>query len=67
MRWRTFLPWNALGGICWSASISGSAYLVGHTAGGVFAAIGAALSVAIVLAVAHRFWRRRGDGGMPRR
>ena len=62
MRWRTFLPWNALGGICWSATISGIAYLVGRAAGGVFAAVGVALSAAVLLAFAHQLRRRRGNG-----
>ena len=62
MRWRTFLPWNALGGICWSASISGTAYLVGRAAGGVFAAIGVALAAASLLAVGHAVWRHRRNG-----
>ena len=30
MRWRTFLLWNALGGIAWAASIGIAAYLFGH-------------------------------------
>lgn len=57
MPWRTFLPWNALGGICWSASISGTAYLIGHATGGVFGAIGAALGAAVLLTFAG--WLRR--------
>ena len=61
MRSRTFLPWNSLGGACWSATISGTAYLIGQAAGGVFAAVGATLSTAVVLAVAHQIWCRRGD------
>ncbi len=58
MPWRSFLPWNALGGMCWAASISGTAYLIGHAAGSVFGAVGAALAAAIVLFLAARFWRR---------
>jgi undecaprenyl-diphosphatase len=30
MRWPTFLFWNALGGICWAASIALGVYFIGH-------------------------------------
>ena len=35
MRWRTFLLWNALGGIAWATTIGLAAYLLGHVAFGV--------------------------------
>lgn len=67
MPWRRFAPWNALGGVCWSASISGTASLIGHATGGLFAAIGAALGAAVLLRFAHRLWRRHREGAILRR
>jgi membrane-associated protein len=66
MRWRTFLLWNALGGIAWAASVGMAAYLLGHLAATIFKASGLA-GLAIVLAVAigagcwHLAHRRRRD------
>jgi len=40
VRWRTFLIWNALGGIAWAASVGLAAYLLGHAAGRIFATVG---------------------------
>ncbi len=36
MRWRTFLLWNALGGIAWAVSVGLAAYLLGHVAATIF-------------------------------
>lgn len=33
MRWRSFLQWNALGGIGWAVSVGTAAYLLGQAAG----------------------------------
>jgi membrane-associated protein len=64
MRWRSFVVWNALGGVCWATAIGLLAYFLGNSAGnvietfgiyGLVAAVGAVLS-AIVL---HRRARRR--------
>ena len=49
MPWRRFLPWNALGGMAWAASIALTAHTIGRAAGGVFAAVGAALGAALLL------------------
>jgi membrane protein DedA with SNARE-associated domain len=52
MRWRSFLVWNAAGGICWATGVGMLAYSVGHSANSalqIFAIIGL---VAFVLAVA---------------
>lgn len=59
MRWRTFLPWNALGAAAWAASIAVTAAAIGRAAGGVFGAIGAALGAALLVAVGVRVLRRR--------
>jgi membrane protein DedA with SNARE-associated domain len=57
MPWQRFLPWNALGGMAWAGSIAGTADLIGHAAGSVFAAIGAALGAAILLILGGLAWR----------
>ena len=64
MRWRSFLLWNALGGICWATVVGLVAYLLGRSAGnalqtfGLFG-LGAALLGLITAAVLHRRHRRR--------
>jgi undecaprenyl-diphosphatase len=63
MRWRTFLFWNALGGIAWAISVGTTAYLLGHAATGLFRTLGLA-GVAVAGAVAAggvgwHFVRRR--------
>lgn len=64
MRWRTFLLWNALGGIAWAVSVGVAAYFLGHVAATIFRTFGLA-GVAVVLAVAagagawHLVRRRR--------
>lgn len=57
MPWRRFLPWNALGSVTWAASISGTAFLIGHAAGAVFGAIGAVLAAVILFFAATLSWR----------
>jgi membrane protein DedA with SNARE-associated domain len=60
MDWRRFLFWNALGGICWAASVGLGTYFVGHAfeeivgVGGIVAAavVGGALLMLLV-------WRHR--------
>jgi membrane protein DedA with SNARE-associated domain len=57
MPWRRFLPWNALGGLSWAASISATAFLIGHAAGAVFGAIGAVLAAAVFFFAATLAWQ----------
>jgi membrane protein DedA with SNARE-associated domain len=67
MRWRTFLLWNALGGVAWATSIGLAAYLLGHVAATIFRTFGLA-GLAVVLAAAlcvgswHLVRRRRQAG-----
>ena len=70
MRWRTFVLWNALGGICWATAMGLLAYFLGHAAGNLFKTFGifglAAVVVAVLTAfIAHRRHRRGGqrEGG----
>ena len=60
MSWPTFLFWNALGGICWAASIGFAVYLLGDVAEHVIAVAGpVAAGVAVIALVAFIVWRRR--------
>lgn len=64
MHWRSFVLWNALGGICWATGVGLLAYFLGHSAGNAVKAFGvlglaAALLAVIVFVLAHRR-RRRG-------
>jgi membrane-associated protein len=51
MHWRSFVFWNALGGVCWATAIGLAAYFLGHSAGGAIEAFGVYGLVALVLAV----------------
>jgi membrane protein DedA with SNARE-associated domain len=64
MRWRSFVLWNALGGICWASAIGLLAYYLGHAAGNAIKAFGIYGLVAAAVAaggafLAHRRHRRR--------
>ena len=64
MRWRSFLLWNALGGICWATAVGLLAYLLGHSAGNVLQTfglfgLGAALLGIVAALLLHRRVRRR--------
>ena len=64
MRWRTFLLWNALGGVAWAVSIGLAAYLLGHVAATIFRTFGlVGIAVAVlgagVLLLWHRLKRRQ--------
>jgi membrane-associated protein len=63
MDWRSFVVWNALGGVCWATVIGLLSYYLGHAAGDVVKTFGlyglAAALLAIGTAVfAHRRHRR---------
>ena len=60
MPWRSFLVWNALGGICWAVIIGTIAYLLGSSAGNVLEAFGLWGLIAFILAIVGFFgWHRR--------
>jgi membrane protein DedA with SNARE-associated domain len=71
MHWRSFVLWNALGGITWATTIGLIAYFLGHSAGNVIEAFGFFGLAAVLVAlgtgfVLHRRHRRRvsaADGG----
>jgi membrane-associated protein len=63
MRWRTFLLWNALGGLAWAVSIGLAAYLLGHVAARIFRTFGLVGVAVVIVGVGalflwHRFKRR---------
>jgi membrane protein DedA with SNARE-associated domain len=67
MHWRSFVLWNALGGITWATAIGLIAYFLGDSAGNVIETFGIYGLVAAVLAVVSFFGlhrrgsRRRGE------
>jgi membrane protein DedA with SNARE-associated domain len=68
MRWRSFLFWNACGGICWAAGVGLAAYYLGHAAGSALQTFGLFGLIAVVVVVvgaliAHRRHRHRQEAG----
>ena len=60
MPWRTFLVWNALGGIAWATSIGVLAYLVGPAAEKILKISGlGGIGVVLAVGVGVLLWRRR--------
>jgi membrane protein DedA with SNARE-associated domain len=61
MQWRTFLLWNALGGIGWAVCFGLIGYFGGRAAAELIARAGVAVAIAVgvVLAVAYFVVRRR--------
>ena len=66
MHWRSFVLWNALGGICWATSVGLIAYFLGHSAGnaiktfGLYGLDAALVGIASLLWLHRRQRRRRG-------
>ncbi len=66
MRWRSFVLWNACGGVCWAIAIGLLAYFLGHAAGNAIQTFGlfglaAMLLVAVGVLIAHFRHRRHAD------
>ncbi len=60
MPWRTFLPWNALGGIAWAATMSTVAYVFSASAGAIGSALGLfgwVLALVVAVGVSVFVWR----------
>jgi membrane-associated protein len=55
MRWRSFVVWNALGGISWATAIGLLAYFLGNSAGNAIEAFGIYGLAAAVLALVSAF------------
>jgi membrane-associated protein len=75
MPWRTFVFWNACGGVAWAVSVGLAAYFLGAAGGKVLATLGgvAAATFLVTLLAAAFAWRRRRrrararGAGVPRR
>jgi len=73
MHWRSFVLWNALGGMLWATAIGLLAYYLGHSASNAVQAFGIYGLVAVALAIGstlfmhhrHRKRTRRADGPPP--
>src|SRR5882762_10062030 len=59
MNWRSFVLWNALGGICWATVVGLVAYFLGHSAGNAIKTFGLYGLVAALLAIASALWLHR--------
>jgi membrane-associated protein len=67
MHWRSFVLWNALGGICWATGIGLLAYFLGNSAGNLIETFGLYGLAAALLGIGsalymHRRHRRRAPG-----
>jgi membrane protein DedA with SNARE-associated domain len=62
MPWRSFLLWNALGGITWAITVGVTGYLLGTAAEQIIetAGIGAAIAIAVLAVGAYIYCHRRG-------
>jgi membrane-associated protein len=66
MHWRSFVLWNALGGICWATGIGLLAYFLGNSAGNAIETFGIYGLVAAVVAIASAvFLHRRAHRRSP--
>lgn len=70
MHWRSFVIWNALGGIVWAIAIGLLAYFLGHSASNAVQAFGiyglAAVALAVISGfIAHRRHRRNQQDAPP--
>lgn len=59
MHWRSFVLWNALGGITWAIAVGLIAYFLGHSAGNAVKNFGLFGLVAAVAAIVSALWLRR--------
>src|SRR6476661_4418561 len=72
MPWRSFVLWNALGGISWAVAIGLIAYFLGNSAGnaietfGIYGLVAALVAVASALFLHRRTRRRRSSSGPAR-
>ncbi len=64
MHWRSFVLWNALGGIAWATGIGLLAYFLGHSAGNAIETFGLFGLAGVLVALVSGFvvHRRRRHG-----
>ena len=67
MPWRSFLLWNALGGVAWALAVGLVGYVLGEAAGQLIERAGVAAAVAAVigLVVGYLVVRRRAEQRLP--
>jgi membrane protein DedA with SNARE-associated domain len=69
MHWRSFVVWNALGGISWALAIGLLAYFLGNSAGnaiqtfGIYGLVAALVAIVSFLLLHRRARRRAGSDG----
>lgn len=59
MPWHRFFVWNLVGGVAWSASIAGGAYLLGSAANWAFGLIGVIVSLIVIAVIGAALAQRR--------
>ncbi|MFI4993195.1 MAG: DedA family protein [Solirubrobacterales bacterium] len=59
MHWRSFVLWNALGGISWATAIGLLAYFLGHSASNAIQTFGLYGLAAVLLAIGGGFYMHR--------
>ncbi|HEX4564935.1 MAG TPA: DedA family protein [Solirubrobacteraceae bacterium] len=68
MPWRSFVLWNALGGVCWATGVGLIAYFLGKSAEsaietfGIYGLIAAVLAIISALLLGRRYRRRAASG-----
>ena len=68
MPWRSFVLWNALGGICWATAVGLIIYFAGSSAKsaletfGIYGLGAAVVAIVSALVVGRRYRRRRHEG-----
>ena len=68
MHWRSFVLWNALGGISWATAIGLLAYFLGHSAGNAIETFGLYGLAAVLVAIGGGFYMHRRQRALtPRR
>jgi membrane protein DedA with SNARE-associated domain len=63
MHWRSFVLWNALGGISWATAIGLLAYFLGHSASNAVQTFGLYGLAAVLIAIGGGFYMHRRQRG----